>query len=367
MKKKNLIPIMLLFILLFCLSCTDDRNDNHISKVSRTIIVYMIADNDLSDDALLNIKLMEKGYIETGAKLIVFIDPANKSPYLLQIEKKGSHIVKSYSEFNSADVNEFGKVLQEIIVMYPSEEYGLVLWSHGSNWMPANSMLRSFGYKAGKEINIPDLANALPIKFDFILFDACMMGSIEVAYELKEKANCIIASSTEVLSDGFPYDEIVPEMLQPTVNLKSIAQRYFNYYNTQKDEDYRSATVTLINTNQLYDLAQETKKILDANQFDRMSFNRDSVQRLDTYDEQYVFDLLNFMDTAFPKVEKLQLNSILNKTVLYKSSTPMFLSMYEIKNYCGLSCYIPLSTRNDLNTYYKKLKWYNESGFCNLF
>lgn len=367
MKQLIFSPFILLIILFLSLSCTDDISDVSENNVSRTVIVYMIADNDLSNDALLNIKQMENGYVETGAKLIVFIDPANESPSLLQIEKNGSQIIKNYSEFNTVDANEFGKVFQEIITMSPSKEYDLVLWSHGSNWMPANSILRSFGYKAGKEINIPDLANALPIKFGFILFDACMMGSIEVAYELKDKSNYIIASSTEVLSDGFPYNEIVPEMLQPTVNLKSIAQKYFNYYNTQKDEEYRSATVTLINTNQLNDLAQETKRILDANQFDLKSFDRDSVQRLDTYDEQYVFDLLNFMDTAFPKVENVQLNLILNKTILYKSSTPKFLSMYEIKDYCGLSCYIPLSTRNDLNTYYKKLKWYNKSGFCNLF
>ena len=91
------------------------------------------------------------------------------------------------------------QVLNDIIQMYPAQEYRLILWSHGTSWLPAGSSLRSFGEDSGKQMNIPDLAENLPIKFDFILFDACLMGSVEVVYELKEKANFIISSSTETI------------------------------------------------------------------------------------------------------------------------------------------------------------------------
>lgn len=45
----------------------------------------------------------------------------------------------------------------------------------------------------------------------------------------------------------------------------------------------------------------------------------------------------------------------------------MFLSEYEIKTYCGLSCSIPHPQRNDLNSYYKTLKWYKSVGINNVF
>jgi len=75
------------------------------------------------------------------------------------------------------------QVLNDIIQMYPAQEYGLILWSHGTSWLPAGSSLRSFGEDSGEQMNIPDLAENLPIKFDFILFDACLMVSVEVVYD----------------------------------------------------------------------------------------------------------------------------------------------------------------------------------------
>lgn len=370
MKKNLLIIVNLTFFLVFSFSCTDENNSN-IKKVSRTIIVYMIADNNLSEDALQNINQMENGYSETGANLIVFVDPANASPYLLKIEKGGSRKIKTYSEFNSVDKNEMRKILNEIIIMYPSKEFGLILWSHGSNWMPANAALKSareksFGEKSGNRMNIPDLAAALPIKFNFILFDACLMGSIEVAFELREKTDYIIASSTEILADGFPYTEIIPEIIQPTINLKLVAQKYFEHYNIQEGE-YRSATITLIDTKQLYDLSLEMNNLFVENDLNINSFDRKTVQRLDTYDEQYVFDLLDFVNIAFPITDKQHFKDCLEKVVLYKSSTPMFISLFEIKAYCGLSCYLPVSEWSNLNSYYKGLEWYKLSGINKLF
>ena len=41
-------------------------------------------------------------------------------------------------------------------------------------------------------MNIDALAAALPVRFDFILMDACLMGSVEVVYELRNKADFII-------------------------------------------------------------------------------------------------------------------------------------------------------------------------------
>jgi hypothetical protein len=38
----------------------------------------------------------------------------------------------------------------------------------------------------------------------------------------------------------------------------------------------------------------------------------------------------------------------------------------DLNTYCGLSCYIPFP-RDDLNAYYKTLKWYRDAGLNRLF
>jgi hypothetical protein len=287
-------------------------------------------------------------------------------PYLLEIGEGKETQIKFYPELNSTDPAILKQIIQEVIGLYPAPEYGLILWSHGTSWLPAGTQLRSFGKDSGKEMNLPDLADALPVKFNFILMDACLMGSVEVAYELKDKTNFIIASSTETIADGFPYDKIIPELLNPQINLKAVAQQYFDYYNSLQDA-YRSATVSIIETQHLPELANQLKLIIEGNEVDMSAFERTSVQRLDVYEEQYTFDLADFINKVFPEADKTAFLTQLDKTVLYKAHTPMFLSEYEINTYCGLSCYIPHSNRNDLNGYYKQLNWYKACGYDKLF
>jgi len=361
--------IPFLFLLhAFCACQKEEPGDETpaTATVSRTIIVYMAADNDLSEDALENLKQMEQGFSNTGARLVVFIDRADEKPSLLEIHPDKATVVKSYPELNSASSAVLKDVILDAIGLYPAQEYGLILWSHGSSWMPADSWLRSFGNDSGKRMNIPDLAASLPIKFGFIIFDVCLMGAVEVAYELMEKTDYIIASSTETIYEGFPYDRIVPELIKPNVDFNAVVQSYFDYYNA-KQGAYRSATVSVVQTRYLTDLAYSLKLLLENNSVDLSSFDRTTVQRLDVYDEQYVFDLSDFIGKLLPDADKSDFIAQLNKVVLYKNHTPQFILEYEINTFCGLSCYIPHPDRNDLNTYYKTLRWYRDAGLSYLF
>jgi hypothetical protein len=192
------------------------------------------------------------------------------------------------------------------------------------------------------------------------------MGAVEVAYELKNKTDRLIASSTETIYEGFPYDEIVPEMLKPTIDLKDIAQKYFDWYDRLEDV-YRSATVSLINIREMEHLAACTKQLLAERAFDISTFDRLAVQRLDVYSEQYIFDFLDFIEKLCPDANNSELEAQLAKTVIYKANTPSFIEMFDIDTYSGLSCYIPHPERNDLSKFYRTLKWYIEGGFNLIF
>jgi hypothetical protein len=360
--KKNIIVIIIVLLLA---SCSKDEIPEPV-KIERTVIVYMAADNDLWDVALVDLEEMKQGYRETGVNFIILMDVADETPCLLRITEEGEQTIKTYSEFNSADPATMNRLLGEITEMYPSESYGLILWSHGTSWLPSGVQLKSFVMDGNRQMNIPDLAEALPVHFDFILFDACLMGTVEVAYELRNKTDYIIASSAETIDSGFPYELIIPELLSSMPDLRKAAESYFNYYN-EEEGAYRSATISLIDTKELDNLASVTNQLISGQTFDIDSFDRTSVQRLDVYDEQYTFDFLDFITKAFPEADKRPLMEQLERTVLYKAHTAEFLEMFEINTYCGLSCYIPLGSRNDLNSYYQQLGWYKDSGYDKLF
>lgn len=350
-------------ILVLITACSKD--DNPIAApTSRTIIVYMAADNELWDVALVDIEEMKRGYEETGVNLIVLLDLESEAPRLLRITENGEQEVKTYQELSSADPAEMGKLLGEIIAMYPAKSYGLILWSHGTSWLPAGVHLKSFAVDGSRQMNIPDLVKALPLKFDFILFDACLMGAVEVAYELRRTTDYIIASPTETIDSGFPYDLIFSLLASPTPDLRKVAERYFGYYQQQSGE-LRSATISLISTQELDSLAKVTNRLISGQAFDVASFDRASVQRLDVYGEQYTFDFLDFIAKAFPEADKRLLTEQLEKAVLYTAHTPQFLERYAINTCCGLSCYIPHSGRSDLNAYYRTLQWAIDSRLFN--
>lgn len=196
---------------------------------SKAVLVYMVADNDLDFYATGNINEMETYMAEnqeTGS-IYVYIDRAKNRktahPVLYQISadttaKINSKILNVYPEKNSASEQNFRNILDEVhsITITKNEHLrGLVLWSHGSAWLSNSYSLssnratavKSFGLDQTdendisfhSEMNIKKLATSLNgYHFDFLLFDACFMASVEVFYELKNNFDYIIASPTEV-------------------------------------------------------------------------------------------------------------------------------------------------------------------------
>src|SRR5690606_1167831 len=114
--------------------------------------------------------------------------------------------------------------------------------------------------------------------FNYIIFDACSMANIEVLFEFRNKANYIIASPTDVLSDGFPYQNILPHIDSGSEeDIKKIASAYFNYYNARTGL-HRSATISVTDLSRLEALSDYIGSL---NLEDGHSFSTDGLQRMD--------------------------------------------------------------------------------------
>lgn len=366
---------VLSLIVLFLTSCQKegDFERNNLSK--RTVMVYLAANNNLVTDAYQNINQMEASFQGIDGRLIVYARLAHADPALYEISYDLSAAIKSkkvktYQPHNSSDPQIMKMVFEDIQKLYPAESYGAILWSHATSWVSPdyNLRLRSFGDDAGLKMDIKDLKVALPGNLDYLIFDACSMGSVEVLYELKDKADYILASPTEVAAVGMPYDRMMKDLFSPVEQgLKEVGRKYFEFYEAQEGI-YQSGTISLIDARQLRSFAQITKGILDRYELIYPDMRRAELQRLDFIDNSPSagFDLLDFMEKNFAVHQLTSLYEGLNKLVLYKAHTKSF-NNKPIEKFCGLSCYIPVSQNAGIHPYYKSLLWYQDAGFYHLF
>lgn len=239
-------------------ACSSDGDEPPTTEpANRTVLVYMMAENSLSHFA-------EGGDIEemvSGASsipdndhLIVFVDDANASrmPRIYEIKKASgkeeaqAKTVKEYAEeVCSADPAVLQEVLRYVKQNYPAKGYGLVMWSHGRGWLPAQSPSyikdsRTIGIdnekntssNSGAEMEITALGEVLAGfgRLDFLYFDACYMQGIEVAYELRNVTDYLIGCPAETPGPGARYDKIIAPMFATTANIQGIVMNNYNYY-----------------------------------------------------------------------------------------------------------------------------------------
>lgn len=243
-KYRNLLCVML--VSLFIASCRDDVPEPKEPRYKHTVIVYMAADNSLSVDSNADIDEMKSalGRIPEGCQVVVFHDDNNAlhKPQLLLLRSEGYSVYKEYAnEMNSADAKVVGSVLAEVMGTFPSDEYSLVLWSHGSNWKVENGSASKVSSRAvlqdvnsggqnGSWLNIAELRGVLkglPQRMHFLMFDACFMQSVEVAAELYDLTNWIIASPVEIPGVGAPYNMIMEGLC--CKDIRGIVNNYHDY------------------------------------------------------------------------------------------------------------------------------------------
>lgn len=124
------------------------------------------------------------------------------------------------ADFNSMDRGTITEVISYMAEQAPARRYGLILGGHGLGWVPDGTSVNAIRFSAfqdfwspmpnalptrwmgdsGKRAEIPQLAAAFGntgLHFDYLLFDACFMSSIEALYDLRGCADRIIASPCE--------------------------------------------------------------------------------------------------------------------------------------------------------------------------
>ena len=228
-----------------------------------------------------------------------------------------------------------------------------------------------FGQDTGENpagyLDVEQLSEAIPSGvFDWMLFDACFMASAETLYALRDKAERIVCSPAEVIADGFPYAEIMTELLRPEPDLRAVCETYYRHYADDPRPAYRSATVSLVETSQLEALAGAMASVFgaaltaDPEVLSNMDLNW--LQPLDRYRRHFLFDMgsvVGELETRglVPALLAEAWRAQLARTVIYEAHTPTMLGL-ALDECSGLSMYVPVASYADLNEYYRTLGWY---------
>jgi hypothetical protein len=204
--------------------------------------------------------------------------------------------------------------------------------------------------------------------FDYIIFDDCYMANVEVAYALKDYADYLVASPTEVMGWGLPYLRIINPMFRSGSvedNMKEVSKTFYDYYALEQDE-YKSATAAVIKTEGMTALAAATRDILHGKEGEILDFPVKQVQLLEylPYTNHALFDFADFIRVFTNESDAYKrLQSRLGDVVVYKATTDWaYYNTGWLKvdstRFCGITIYIQQPQLEDLNQWYKQLDWY---------
>jgi hypothetical protein len=305
----------------------------------------------------------------------------------------------------SASARHFREVLTFVKDEFPARSYGMIVSSHATGYLPAGyystpdkyesyeimaarrmsagldpvpvpyvepehdpslPAVKSIGQTVSGlgtsavsyDMDLVDFAAAIPMKMDYILFDACLMGGIEVAYQLRNVCGLVGFSQAEVLAEGLNYSTLTEHLLKSEDPLpEKVCRDYFDQYDTQSGV-MRSATISMVDCTRLEPLAQKCRQLF-AEYYDNIhSMNHSKVQRFFRSNYHWFYDLESIITAAGASPEELdELKNALDRCLVYKASTPEFMMDFPINTYSGLSMYLPCHGSAELDKFYKTLQW----------
>lgn len=250
-----------------------------LSKVKRTVLLYAVASNNLSYALDMDLKEVCSGASAVDLDNYRFLvysvqaDPktgGSTVPKLRQLVKTSFGYdfkdIKQYEENpRSVDKERISQVIADVKEISPSDDYGIIFWSHSDAWRPASTwqpadgdspMMHAFGQDFDGEkshyCETEDLADAIPAgMFSYIWFDSCYMSNIESIYEFAGKADWFIGSATELNAYGMPYDITLPKLFGIGGGVAEAAEASVKYYNSMNS----AITMCVVDMHRLDDVA----------------------------------------------------------------------------------------------------------------
>ena len=227
---------------------------------------------------------------------------------------------------------------------YPANRNMLILWDHGGG------SISGFGYDERNQMSgslslkgIGDALKASGQTFDFIGFDACLMGTLESALTLAPYADYLIGSEETEPGVGWYYTNWLTNLARnpaiPTLEIgKTIVDDFVGYCKqkcpgqktTLSVTDLAELTATVPNA--FKDFAVETAQTINSKEYKKVSDARAKTREFATRNKTDQIDIVDLANKINTDDSKALADAILG-AVKYNDST--------VTNAYGLAIYFP--------------------------
>ncbi len=315
--------------------------------------------------------------------------------------------LRTYRDLIPTKKGDMKMILEDVDSLFHAEHYGMIFSSHGTGWVPpgyytkpydydylparpkpgaateavpyvenndfpdgpavrsvGQTVIRENGRNMSYEFAIDDFAAELdssPIHFDYIYFDACLMGGVEFVYQLRNACDKIAVSPAEVQAQGMDYTKCVEPLLKGGKgDIESVCKSYYEIYSKQSGE-YQSATITLVDCTAMDGLVAVCRELFNKYNIKLSIIDHEDIQPYFRSDHHWFYDLEDILlKCDITADEQSRLEAAMDKCIIYKQATEYFLPFYggfQIKIYSGLSMYLPCKGSAYLDNYYRTLDW----------
>ena len=287
-----------------------------------TYMAYIDGDNDLEEFAISDINEMERGKEhEDSVNVIVLVDRHDQYDASNGDWTGAKYYEITYdidmTEINSFELNDLGEVemdnpavLREFLKYcfknYPAEKYCLDLWNHGAGVFGActDDTTGSNERLTVNEIQtaIKDASNAYSEHINILAMDCCVMGVIEMAFEVRNYCDYLVTSQSNIPGPGFDYIEMMETLTNfPSISPESFSQAIVDIYSsTYADEEANCLSVTALSN------ITDIIPLFDA-------FSSKLIQVIDDWNYKYMYYIAraascSFSNNAFVDIIDLALN-----------------------------------------------------------
>lgn len=215
------------------------------AKKPLTILVYVAADNSLNAFADYNLKQAMAVGSTDKLNILFYVnvktDTQPKVTRKLFVHKGGVTQDGPDTVRDSGSEKTLIEACTWALTSYPSDQFALILWDHGSGAINIPSAHRSVCFDDTTGNNLTDEKMVIALKYivnvlrngkkiDVIAFDACLEAGIEVLDTLVPYADYVVASEETIADTGYNYDYAFRAPALSKLNSEQLAIQFVKAY-----------------------------------------------------------------------------------------------------------------------------------------
>lgn len=381
--------ICILFVLLFALHSRQGQTAQSAENGRQVVMLYMVGSNLESERGLASAdikEIQESGFDESHLQIIICtggaaywwndsISPDECAVYEVHGDS-GLNKVTVLDTDNLAEAASITAFTDFVYENYEADSYSMILWDHGGGAV--------IGY-GGDENHSYDMLSLYELdeafadsrlikegeKLEWIGFDACLMGMLEVANTCAPYAGYLVASEGMALDEGWNYNFLSRicdsnDFSGEAVG-REIVKSYGEYYTeseTYKPE-YTLACLDLSQTERVIDKLEGFVSVaepdLKGGSYSALAKERDQTKAFGITDTSTNYDIVDLYDLAeqfeglYPK-EAAELQEAVGKMVICEET--------NVEDAHGIAIYFPYNNKENVTEW---LDEYSRIGFSDTY